>query len=82
MSSLVQRTAFLEAHLFAPTTTVVLPSNGATLSASQYLDATASPGLSAVKYELSGQGLTKCGHCDRHTHCLWVVGGLEHDGRA
>ncbi len=51
-------TAFLEAHLFAPTTTVVLPSNGATLSASQYLDATASPGLSAVQYELSGQGLT------------------------
>jgi acetyl esterase/lipase len=51
-------TAFLESHLFAPTTTIVLPSANAILSGSQYLDATASPGLSKVQYELTGQGLT------------------------
>ncbi len=37
-----------------PTTNVVLPSNGATLSGGQYLDAFASPGTSQVQYELSG----------------------------
>ncbi len=41
-----------------PTTTVVLPSNDATLSSSQYLDATASPGVTRVQYELSGNGLS------------------------
>jgi acetyl esterase len=49
---------FLEAHLFPATTTVVLPSNGSTLSGTQYLDATTSPGLTKVQYELSGGGLT------------------------
>ena len=42
----------------SPATTVVLPSNGATLSSSQYFDATASPGVTKVQYELSGGGLT------------------------
>jgi len=42
----------------APATTVVLPSNGATLSSSQYLAATASSGVTKVQYELSGGGLT------------------------
>jgi hypothetical protein len=37
-----------------PTTDVVLPSNGATLSGGQYLDAIASPGTTQVQYELSG----------------------------
>ena len=49
---------FLEARLFPATTTVVLPSNGSTLSGTQYLDATTSPGLTKVQYELSGGGLT------------------------
>jgi hypothetical protein len=37
-----------------PTTNVVLPSNGATLSGSQYLDAFASAGTTQVQYEVSG----------------------------
>jgi len=37
-----------------PTTTVFIPSNGATQSGSQYLDASASPGVTKVQYELSG----------------------------
>jgi lysophospholipase L1-like esterase len=41
-----------------PSTIVVLPSNGATLSGAQYLDATTSPGVTKVQYELSGGGLT------------------------
>jgi hypothetical protein len=41
----------------SPATTVVLPSNGATLSSSQYFDAMASPGVTKVQYELSGGGL-------------------------
>ncbi len=50
--------AFLQAHLFPPTTTVVLPASGATVSGTQYLDATASSGTTAVRYELSGGTLT------------------------
>jgi hypothetical protein len=42
----------------APTTAIVLPSNGATLSGSTYLDATASAGSSQVTYELSGNGVS------------------------
>jgi len=42
----------------APTTSVVLPSNGVTVSGAQYLDATASPGVTHVTYELNGNGLT------------------------
>jgi Bacterial Ig domain len=42
----------------SPSTTVVLPSNGATLSGSQYFDATASPGVAKVQYELSGGSLS------------------------
>ena len=42
----------------APTTSVVVPSNGATLSGSQYLDATASVGTTYVTYELNGNGLS------------------------
>jgi sugar lactone lactonase YvrE len=38
----------------APASTVVLPANNAVVSSSQYLDATASPGVSRVIYELSG----------------------------
>jgi hypothetical protein len=41
----------------SPTTTVLLPSGGATLSSSQYLDATTSAGVTGVQYELSGGGL-------------------------
>ena len=37
-----------------PTTSVLLPSNGATLSGGQYLDASASPGTTQVQYEVSG----------------------------
>ena len=40
-----------------PTTTVVLPSNGASLSGTTYLDATTSPGVTKVQYELSGGSL-------------------------
>ena len=50
--------AFLQAHLFPPTTTVAAPSNGATLSGTQYLDAVASSGVTKVQYEISGGGLT------------------------
>jgi hypothetical protein len=42
-----------------PPTTVVLPSNGATLSGNQYLDATASGGVTQVQYELSGASLSQ-----------------------
>jgi len=41
-----------------PTTSVLLPSGGATVSGSQYLDAIASPGVSEVQYELTGGSLT------------------------
>jgi hypothetical protein len=41
-----------------PTTSVVLPSGGATLSGTQVLDAVASPGTTQVDYQLSGNGLT------------------------
>jgi hypothetical protein len=37
-----------------PTTAVLLPSNGATQSGNQYLDASSSPGVTQVQYELSG----------------------------
>jgi hypothetical protein len=37
-----------------PMTSVVLPTNGATLSGTQYLDAGASPGVTQVHYVLSG----------------------------
>jgi hypothetical protein len=37
-----------------PTTAVLLPSNGATLLGNQYLDASGSPGVTQVQYELSG----------------------------
>jgi hypothetical protein len=37
-----------------PTTQVGLPANGATVSGAQYLDASASPGVTQVQYELSG----------------------------
>ncbi len=40
-----------------PMTTVVLPSNGATLSGTQVFDATASPGVTKVQYELTGGSL-------------------------
>jgi phospholipase C len=41
-----------------PSTTVIIPSNYATVSGSQYLDAIASSGVTKVQYELSGNGLT------------------------
>ena len=41
-------------HNPPPTTNVALPSNGATLSGGQYLDASASPGTTQVQFELSG----------------------------
>jgi hypothetical protein len=42
----------------APTTSIVIPSNGATLSGNTYLDAAASAGTSSVSFELNGNGLT------------------------
>jgi hypothetical protein len=41
-----------------PTTNVVLPSNAATVSGTQYLDATASAGVTRVQYELTGGSLS------------------------
>jgi len=38
----------------APSTTVVLPANDATISGTPYLDATALPGVTRVRYEVSG----------------------------
>ena len=40
--------------MLPPITNIVLPSNGATVSGTQYLDAAASPGASQVRYELTG----------------------------
>ncbi len=37
-----------------PTTTVALPADGATVTGSQWLDASASPGVTKVQYELTG----------------------------
>ena len=37
-----------------PSTTVLLPSDGATVSSGQSLDATASPWATSVQYELTG----------------------------
>ncbi len=37
-----------------PTTTVALPSNGATVSGGQWLDGSTSPGVNKVQYELTG----------------------------
>lgn len=42
----------------APTTTVGLPANGATVSGGQWLDASASPGVTKVVYEISGGTLS------------------------
>jgi hypothetical protein len=42
----------------APSTSIVVPSNGATLSGNTLLDATASAGTSGVTYQLNGNGLT------------------------
>ena len=42
----------------APATSVVFPSGGTTVSGLQDLDAAASPGVTRVQYELSGNGLT------------------------
>ncbi len=42
-----------------PMTTVGLPSNGATVSGGQWLDAGVSPGVSKVVYELSGGTLNQ-----------------------
>jgi hypothetical protein len=57
-STLPQTTQVDYVRVFAndppPTTTVVLPSNNASLTGTQYLDATASPGVTTVNYELSG----------------------------
>ena len=43
----------------SPNTTVVLPSNNSTLSGTQYLDATASSGVTQVQYELTGGTLSE-----------------------
>jgi hypothetical protein len=41
-----------------PATGVVLPSNGATVSGNQYLDALASSGVTKVQYEVTGGSLS------------------------
>ena len=55
-------TADFSVRVFAndppPTTTVVLPSNNASLTGTQYLDATASPGVTQVQFELTGGTLS------------------------
>ena len=48
-----------DTHLYAwvlppPTTTVGIPSNNATVTGLQYLDSSASPGVTQVQYELTG----------------------------
>ena len=65
-----------------PTTTVVLPSNGATLSGSQWLDTIAPQGVTRVQYRGDGGNPHQFVHRERHPHHLWVVGGLEHHDRA
>ena len=50
---------FLVTNLYAwvlppPTTTVGIPSNNGTVTGLQYLDASASPGVTQVHYELTG----------------------------
>ena len=65
-----------------PTTNVVLPSNGATLSGSLYLDATSSPGVTNVQYELNGNGLSDDMIATGTPDHLRVVGELEHHERA
>ena len=51
-------TAAATVTVTAPTTSVVLPSSGATLSGSQYLDAVASSGVAGVQYEVTGGSLS------------------------
>jgi phospholipase C len=41
----------------SPTTTISLPANNAVLSGNQWLDASASPGVTSVQYEISGGSL-------------------------
>jgi hypothetical protein len=41
-----------------PSTSVIVPPNNATVSGKQVLDATASPGVTSVQYEVSGGSLT------------------------
>ena len=65
-----------------PTTNVVLPSNGATLSGKQYLDAVASSGVTRVQYRDDRRKPER--HRDRHGHPdhLRVAGELEYHHRA
>ena len=73
--------AFLEAHLNTAATTVVLPSSDASVSSSINLDATTSPGMSAVQFELSGGSLGPDNR-NGHPHHLRMGGPVEHDERA
>lgn len=50
--------AFLQAHLYPSATSVVLPAANASVAGTAVLDATASPGLDAVSFELSGGSLS------------------------
>jgi hypothetical protein len=51
--------AMVPPAIATPTTTVLVPSGGATVSGTQNLDAGATPGVGQVQFELSGNGLTK-----------------------
>ena len=64
----------------APTTQyftrVLIPSNGAVLAGSPYLDAAAGdgPGVIKVVFEVSGGTLERQGDRHRHPHPLWLAG--------
>ena len=61
-----------------PTTNVVLPSNDATLSTSQYLDAATSPGVTQCPVRADRREPERRRDRHRHTDPLWMAGELEH----
>ena len=65
-----------------PSTTVLLPSDGVTVSAGQHLDATASPWASSVQYELTGGTLNDAVDRDGHPYLLRLVCPVGHDQRS
>ena len=65
-----------------PATSVVFPSAGTTASGVQDLDAAASPGVTRVQYELSGNGLTDDVVAHGHRHALRLARQVRHDDRA
>ncbi len=71
------------AEAVAPdTTAVVLPSNGATLSSGQWLDATASPGATSVIFMLSGGSFSDTVIATATPTIYGWLGGLGHHDRS